>query len=49
MGIMKRTFIGFCLTLLEFTSASSLFAADQVTPQTYPWLWWHEMQWPAFA
>lgn len=49
MGIMKRSLIGLYLALLELACASSAFAADQVTPQAYPWPWWHEIQWPAFA
>jgi uncharacterized membrane protein len=48
MRIMKRTLICFYLALLELACASSVFAADQVTPQPYPWPWWREMQWPAF-
>ena len=49
MSIMKRTLICLYLALLEFACASSVFAADQVTPQPYPWPWWREMQWPTFG
>ena len=49
MGIMKRALICLYLALLELACASSVFAADQVTPQPYPWPWWREMQWPAFG
>jgi uncharacterized membrane protein len=49
MGIMKRILIGLYLALLELACASPVFAADQVTPPAYPWLWWHETQWPVFA
>ena len=49
MDIMKPTSIGLYLALLELACASSVFAADQVTPPAYPWLWWRETQWPAFA
>ncbi|MBI3376687.1 MAG: SHOCT domain-containing protein [Betaproteobacteria bacterium] len=49
MILMKRTLICFYLALLELACASSAFAADQVTPQPYPWPWWHEMQWPVFG
>ena len=40
MGMMKRTSIGLYSALLELASASSVFAADQVTPQPDPWPWW---------
>ena len=49
MGIMKRTLSGGYLALIELACASSVFAADQVTPQPYAWPWWHGMQWPAFG
>ena len=49
MNIMKRNLIGLYSAPLELACASSVFAADQVTPQAYPWLWWYEMQWPVFA
>jgi uncharacterized membrane protein len=49
MRIMKRTLICLYLAPLEFACASPVFAADQVTPQPYPWLWWRELQWPAFG
>lgn len=49
MDIMKRALICLHLALLEFACASSVFAADQVTQQPYPWPWWREMQWPAFG
>lgn len=48
MCTMRRTMTCFYLALLNLTSASSVFAADQVTPQPYPWTWWHGMPWPAF-
>lgn len=49
MGITKRTSICLYLVLLELACASSVFAADQVTPQSYSWPWWREMQWPTFG
>ena len=49
MGMMKRTLICLYSVLLELACASSVFAADPVTPQPYPWPWWREMQWPAFG
>lgn len=49
MGIMKRTLIGFHLALLELASASSVFAADPVTPKPFPWPWWRELPSPAFG
>lgn len=48
MGTMKRTLSGVYLALLVLACASSVFAADQVTPQPYAWPWWHGMQWSAF-
>jgi len=49
MGIVKRTVICFYLAVLELACASSVLAADPVTPQPYPWAWWRESQWPAFG
>ena len=49
MGIVNRKLICLYLALLELACASSVFAADQVTPHPYPWPSWREMQWPAFG
>jgi uncharacterized membrane protein len=51
MSIMKKYSVTtFYLILLNLVCASSVFAAEQVPPQTYPypWTWWHGMHWPAF-
>lgn len=49
MGTIKRTLICSYLALLEIACAPSVFAADQATPNPYPWPWWREMQWPGFG
>jgi uncharacterized membrane protein len=49
MGIWKRTLICLHLGLLELASVSPALAADQATPQSYPWPWWGELHWHGFA
>ena len=49
MGIVKRKLICMYLGVLELAGASSVLAADQVTPQPYPWQWWPETHWPSFG
>ena len=49
MGILKRTLICLYWVPLGLACASSVYAADQVTPQPYQWPGWSEMQWPTFG
>ena len=48
MHFQRRTLIGFHAALFSLVCATSLFAAEQVPAQSYPWPRWHAMPWPAF-
>jgi len=49
MDIMKRSLNRSYMVLTGLVCASSVFAAEQVLPQPYPWPWWHEMPWSTFG
>ncbi len=49
MDIRTRTLTTLYAGLLGLACASSVIAADPVTPQPHLWPWWPQMQWPAFG
>lgn len=49
MDIIKQELISLYLGALALAGAPAVLAADQVTPQPYPWPWWPDTHWPAFG
>jgi len=48
MTTRRQALAYYHFVLLSLTYSSSIFAADQVPAQPYPWPMWHTMPWPAF-